>query len=328
MSTEVDILLRTQLADRREKLQAALGQAPETEYITDLLAEVDAALERIDQGSYGLCEACHDPIETERLCADPLLRFCLDHLSAPQQRALEQDLELAGRIQRGLLPKLGLQNSGWQMSYRYEAAGPVSGDYCDLLNGPDGNFYFLIGDVSGKGVAASLLMTHLHAIFRILISTGPPLHSLLEQASRVFCESTLPTQYTTLVCGLASPSGRIEISNAGHPPPLLVRGNTVEKIDGNGLPLGLFSNQQFSSHNVHLDRGDSLVLYTDGISEASDPSGDEYGIERLEAQTREFRELTPEALVQKLVTDVRNFRADLPPADDAAVMVIHRSHSF
>lgn len=325
MSTQVETLLKKQLSQRRQRLQAAAERTEESAYLTGLLAEVDAALERMDNGSFGLCETCHEPIENDRLCADPLLRSCLDHLSPAQQRALERDLELAGHIQRGLLPKPEVRGDDWRVAYQYQPAGPVGGDYCDLVNGPQGSFHFLLGDVSGKGVAASLLMTHLHALFRSLISSGVPLNSLLEQASRVFCESTLPTHFATLVCGLATASGQIEICNAGHLPPLLVRGDNVERIDSAGLPLGLFCNVEFNSQKLSLQKGDSLVLYTDGISETLDQAGNEYGIERLMSRAREFRELPPDILIQKLWTDVSSFRTGGPVTDDASIMVIRRS---
>src|SRR5438552_692848 len=109
----------------------------------------------MDAGSFGICEHSHESIETDRLIADPLMRFCLDHLNGQQRNALEQDLQLAAQIQRGLLPRPDLFRDGWQVSYHYEPAGVVSGDYCDVVEAGDGDIYFMLGDVSGKGVAAS-----------------------------------------------------------------------------------------------------------------------------------------------------------------------------
>src|SRR3989304_6144228 len=96
--------LQTQLEERRHRLQHALETAPQEAILTQLLADVDAALTRMTNGTYGICEACHEPVEKERLLADPLICYCLDHLPEAQKRALEQDLELATRVQRGLLP--------------------------------------------------------------------------------------------------------------------------------------------------------------------------------------------------------------------------------
>src|SRR5437870_5146064 len=117
-------VVRGELLARRNKLEAARAGLPQAEELGRLLHEVDAALERIDQGTYGLCDVCHDPIETERLRADPFVRNCLDHLTRAEQRALEQDLDLAGRIQHVLLPKTQLSLGGWETCYHYEPLGP------------------------------------------------------------------------------------------------------------------------------------------------------------------------------------------------------------
>ena len=100
MATVTNELLARQLRERRERLETALVEIPGAPDLGRLLQEVDAALERVNAGTYGLCEVCHDPVEPERLLADPLLRFCLDHLSEREQRDLERDLQTAGRVQR------------------------------------------------------------------------------------------------------------------------------------------------------------------------------------------------------------------------------------
>src|SRR5206468_2786311 len=107
--------------------------------------------------------------------------------------------------------------------------------------------------------------------------------ALMERASRLFCESTLPMHYATLVCGRALPDGDVEICNAGHPAPILVRARTTEAIDATGLPVGVFCNQQFGVNRVRLASGDSLVVCTDGVTEAETAGGDVYGNARLPA---------------------------------------------
>src|SRR5882757_2864887 len=205
MATNIDGFIREQLLDRRHKLEHAVRYHDVPDGLQSLLAEVDSALERIDDGCYGICESCHDTIECDRLIADPLVRFCLDHLTSKEKSALEQDLQLAKRVQTGLLPKHNFEGHGWQICYHYEPAGLVSGDYCDVIDAGENGVYFMVGDVSGKGVAASMLMAHLHAMFRSLIAVEMSLKCMLEHASRVFAGSTLPNQYATLVCGRALP---------------------------------------------------------------------------------------------------------------------------
>ena len=316
-------LLRDQLLDRRRKLETAAATLDPADEVARLLQEVDAALGRMNAGTFGLCAECHDPIESDRLLADPMTQFCLDHLSAREQRALEQDLELASRIQRELLPKPELRLAGWDIAYHYRPAGTVSGDYCDLIPGQSDQGYFLIGDVAGKGVAAAMLMSHLSAMLRTLVTIDLPLSQLMERASRVFCESTLPAHYATLVCGRASSSGEIEICNAGHPPPLLIRRSGVERVDATGLPIGMFCSGRFSSRVIHLAPGEVLLLYTDGLVEAEDSAGVEYGIERLSALAASMNG-RPQAIVDACVRDLSSFRGARALADDLTVLAVSR----
>lgn len=211
-----DNYLREQLIERQQRLATATAASARSTEIQLLVAEVDAALGRMDSGTYGLCDVCHDSIEKPRLIADPLARVCLDHLNPQQRRALEEDLHLAARIQLALLPAQNLALHGWQVHYQYEPVGPVSGDYCDVIVGDkdSGDIFFLLGDVSGKGVAASMLMAQLHAMFRSLITAGLPLDRLVGMANSIFCESTTAGQYATLVCGRATRSGAVELSSA------------------------------------------------------------------------------------------------------------------
>jgi hypothetical protein len=181
MITAEQAYLRTELEHRRDRLHSAVHSPSGDASLSQLLTAVDAALDRMEHGTFGICETCHDTIEPDRLLADPLVQFCLEHLTRDEQRALESDLSLAAQIQRRLLPEPGLAPTGWQVRYHYQPAGMVSGDYCDLLETDDG-LLFMLGDVSGKGVAASMLMSHLHATFRSLTEAGLPLDRMVEHS--------------------------------------------------------------------------------------------------------------------------------------------------
>jgi sigma-B regulation protein RsbU (phosphoserine phosphatase) len=327
MKTDMNTLLRDQLLDRRHKLESASVVTKESPEIARLLEEVDAALTRMDEGTYGLCQVCHEPIETERLLADPLAQFCLDHLTVSQQRALEEDLKLAAQIQKGLLPKQNVHFGSWKVSYHYEPLGLVSGDYCDLIFSEKGDLYFVLGDVSGKGVAASMLMAHLHAMYRTLVSFELPLDKIMERASRIFCESTLPTHYATLVIGQALDSGEMKICNAGHLPLLLISKDKVSEIPATGLPVGVFCDEQFPTSTVSLDPGQTLILYSDGFSETRDLRGVEYGTERLRRLVGGFYGLTPEGVIEACLKDLRDFRGGVSGKDDLTIMAIRREGS-
>jgi sigma-B regulation protein RsbU (phosphoserine phosphatase) len=324
MATAEQTYLRTELEQRRERLHEALHSPAADASLSQLLTAVDTALGRIDQGTFGLCEECHDSIEAERLLADPLVRFCLDHLTSAEQRALESDLSLAARIQRALLPKPGVAPTGWDVRYHYQPAGMVSGDYCDLFE-TDGGLLFLLGDVSGKGVAASMLMSHLHATFRSLAEAGLPLDRMVEDANRIFCESTLAGQFATLVVGRAAHDGSVEFVSAGHLPVLHIHADGATPKDSTGVPLGMFCNTRFPVHRLTLAHGDTLFLYTDGLSEARNRAGAEYGLRRIHALAARHRGIGPAGLISECLQDLLSFREDLKQTDDLALLAVRRA---
>jgi len=321
-----DVDLKNQILNRREKLQTALSTSGPNESLANLLHEVDVALEKMDKGTYGLCETCHESIEEDRLSVNPLCRNCIDHLSPTEQRVLEQDLDLAYQIQNVLLPEQNFTTGGWSTSYLYEPAGPVSGDYLDLIipETEDGSLVFLLGDVSGKGVAASMLMSHLHAIFRSLAKVNLDVEQMVEKANRIFCEATMLTHFATLVCGVARPSGEIEICNAGHCLPLLKREGSIESIESTSFPLGMFCAGQFSTNTVKLAPGDSLFLYSDGLSETRNSENIQYGDERLAAVINTNSEAAPKGLIEACLEDLKNFQPGSPLSDDLTILVIKR----
>lgn len=314
---------RSELLSRRERLAAAVEQISDNTELRSLLGEVDAALDRVSRGTYGICESCNEPIEPEQLAANPLIRFCLPHLSPAEQRALEQDLELASRIQSRLLPEQRVQTANWEAHYHYAPAGPIGGDYCDLVaNDPANGLFFVVGDVAGKGVAASMLSAHLHAMFRTLAALDLPLATLIERANRIFCESLLAGHYATIVCGRAAPDGRVELANAGHLPPLVLRKGPATPLAATGVPLGLFCGSTYGVHTVELARGESLLLYTDGLTESRNPSGAEYGTARLHRFASTCSGLAPEAVIHNCLEDVGGFSAGAPRGDDLTLLAL------
>ena len=322
MATLEVAFLHSQLEVRKRRLEAAITLAPQKAGFVGLLREVDSALERMAKGSYGLCQECHETIEQDRLLADPLVRYCLDHLTESQRAALQRDLDLASQVQRNLLPQVNLQAGGWDTSYYYAPLGPVSGDYCDLIPS-DGQLFFVLGDVSGKGVAASMLMAQLHALFRSLTGMALPLGQMVTQTNRVLCDSALAGQYATLICGLAKPTGDVEIHNAGHCPAIMVGSGGVLRIESTGLPLGMFHEVDFSATRLHMETGDMLLLYTDGLSEAR-CADEEYGVDRVTRVVRQAAAKRPAELVAACLSDLRAF-VDGPSLDDLTLVSIQRT---
>ena len=329
MEPIVDERLRSDLVDRRQRLVQAVTHEPEAPEYRALLSEVDAALARMDGGTFGLCDTCHEPIEADRLAPDPLLRRCLDHLTANERRVLEEDLELASRIQLGLLPPSEVSALGWDIAYHFEPYGHVGGDYCDIVRpDPHGDsLFFLVGDVSGKGVAASLLMSNLHATIRSLMSPGLTSDGLMTRANRLFCQHTLDAHYATLACGRSLASGEVELCSAGHWPVAHVHRGQVQFIESSGLALGMFCSSEYGLRRLRLDPGDFLVLYTDGLTEARNPAGEEYAADRLGPRLTALAgrsRLSAREITAACRHDLATFRLGAPMSDDLTIMVVRR----
>lgn len=321
--------LRDQLQGRRQKLEAVIPGSSDHAQLSSLLREVDSALERMEKGSYGICEACREPVETERLLADPLTCYCLDHLTEAGRRELQQDLELAAMMQRSLLPQQNLRHKGWEIHHHFAPLGAVSGDYCDVMTSETGSdgLFFALGDAAGKGVAASILMSQLHAIFRTLLASQPPLtlSVMVERAGRIFRESAMSPYFATLVCGRATAAGEVELVNAGHCAPVVICGGKVTRLEAGGLPLGLFSESSYPAQTLRLDRGDCLFVYTDGLLEARSASGEEFGEHRVEELATRNHPLPAAKFIQNCVSTLSDFRRGEQPLDDLSMMVICRS---
>jgi sigma-B regulation protein RsbU (phosphoserine phosphatase) len=313
--------VREQLLAGRARLSDVVGE-DQSERVLRLLEEVDSALHRIDHGNFGVCEICQGTVDEEVIRENPLARVCLDCLTPKQQRALEYDLELAAQIQKGLLPPVDFSLAGWDISYHYQPAGVVGGDYCDLIGGPNGELYFVMADVSGKGVAAAMLSSNLRAVFRSLIPIGLCTEELVGRANQLFRQSTLPTQYATLVCGKMTAGGDLEIVNAGHLPALLAGEWGTRVFESTSQPLGVFDGQQFNAAQTRVAPGETLVIYTDGISEAENDGGDEFGVERLQRVIQQHCSGCPIQLVDACKKHLDDFRGRRERFDDETLLAI------
>jgi sigma-B regulation protein RsbU (phosphoserine phosphatase) len=316
--------VRDELIERRERL-AGLAVTVRESQLVELLRQVDSALERLDGGTWGRCAVCSGSVENDRLAADPLLTVCLECLSPAERRALERDLETAARVQAALLPPRQLEHDGWEVALLWEPLGPVSGDHYDLLRprSEDEPLHLVVGDVAGKGVAASLLQSHLQALLRALAAPDLSLAALLARANRMLCEVTLPASYATLLGARLYPGGRVELASAGHPRPLLADRRGVRPVEGAGLPLGLFCEAEYSSRDLQLATGDILLLYTDGWTEAATDDG-EYGIGRAAAVLRRVKDLPLAELLAACRKGMEDFLNGAPRGDDLTLLALRR----
>jgi sigma-B regulation protein RsbU (phosphoserine phosphatase) len=315
---------RGELLERRERL-ADLAVTVRESQLVELLRQVDSALERLDGGTWGQCAVCLDSVEAGRLAADPLVTVCLDCLSPTERKALERDLEAAARVQAALLPPRQLQHGDWEVSLLWEPLGPVSGDHYDLLRprSAEEPLHLVVGDVAGHGIAASLLESHLHALLRALAAPDMSLAALLSRANRLLCEVTLPAAYASLLAARLYPGGRVELASAGHPRPLLADHRGVRPVEGAGLPLGLFCEAEYTTRDLQLAPGDTLLFYTDGWTEATTDE-EEYGIGRAAAVLRRVKNRPLAELLAACRADMEEFLHGAPRVDDLTLLALRR----
>jgi serine phosphatase RsbU (regulator of sigma subunit) len=252
---------------------------------------------------------------------------------------LMQEMETARQIQARLLPHAEPLLPGWQITGLSIPSRQVGGDYFDFLQPGPGKLGVAIGDVSGKGMPAALLMSNLQACLKGQILHPAPVSDVVTRVNDLLSESTDPHMFATFFYGeIDGPSGHFVSTNAGHNPPLLVRRDgQVEWLEAGGLILGMFAGQPYEQVEVDLAPGDVLVLYTDGITEAGAPEiGDDeaaalddvdddevmFGEDRLEAVVVRARERSAMGIREAILSAVQEFVADGPQGDDITLVVV------
>lgn len=197
---------------------------------------------------------------------------------AIQKRIMDEELKTASGIQRRLLPAAPSNVPGFTFVGRNQPCRTVSGDYYDFAVRPDGRVYFVIGDVSGKGVTAGLMMAGLQVAFRIFSKSDPDPATLVTQLNLALKENLPQSKFVTLFLGrLDIKTGLIEYVNAGHTPPLWLSKKGAVELTESDLLLGVVSRAEFNARRLQLDPGDSLILFTDGVTEARDRAGIDLG---------------------------------------------------
>lgn len=248
------------------------------------------------------------------------------HEKALHQQAMEQDLKLARKVQHDLVPTDPPVVESYQFFHFYEPARQVGGDYYDYVTLPDGRIAIVLGDVSGKGVSAALLMAKLSGDVRFCLASEPDPAAAVSRINANFMRGGSEDRFVTFIVVVLDPRDhRFTLVNAGHMPPLMRRGGTVEEIGDEvaGLPLGVMDDYQYEAFSHHLEPGDLITLYTDGFSEAMNPAGELYGTERLSKMVGN-REDDATAWGQRVLEDVRSFVSGHPQSDDMCLACFSR----
>ncbi len=240
-----------------------------------------------------------------------------------QLETQEQDLQRALEIQRALLPKNIPQLPGFEIAGAWQPARVVGGDYYDVLTLSESRLAICIADVVGKGVSAALLMANLQAAVHAFARDAPSPAWLCSRVNAVLCSNIAEGKFVTFFYGILDAATRqFEFCNAGHPPPLLIdTSGSFRRLPAGGVVLGMFDNAEYANAIVGLAPGDRLLLFTDGITEAFSPAGEEFGEERVAAVGTEYRKLSAQDLNHRLLGEAGDF-CQGQFHDDATLVVI------
>jgi len=250
----------------------------------------------------------------------------LAELAERQRDELANEIELAAEVQQGILPRSIPQVPGFDFAARTYPAKIVAGDYYGFIEFPAGEIAVVVADVSGKGVAAGLLMPSIEVALRMDAARFSSTSDLLQTFNNVVCQITGGHRFISLFYGKLSPqSHSLEYTNAGHNPPLVIRAGTdPSPLDKGGPVLGVLPNAHYENQKITLRQGDVLVLYTDGAVEAENPAGEQYSTERLSKIVSLHLQQNASELIETIYTSVIQFRKTTSLADDLTLVLLKK----
>lgn len=255
-------------------------------------------------------------LETTRLREEALAKARLD-----------EELRTAYTIQSRLLPAQLPAIDGYAFAGSNVPCRTVSGDYYDVVVRPDGRIYFIIADVSGKGITAALVMASVATAFSIFTRTDPTPADLARDLNLTLAPKTAPTKFVTLVVGVLEPrTGEVEFTNAGHVSPLMISKSGVEELKVTDMVVGLFDHAQYRNQRVTLGEGDSFVLFTDGVTEAENEAEEQLGLEPVTELVTTMHGLPATTILDSITEHVRSFIGTAPAGDDVTMFALTRTH--
>ena len=239
---------------------------------------------------------------------------------------LEREQQVASEIQQRFLPAAAPQIEGYELQGISFPCYEIGGDYYDFIQRENGKMVIALGDVSGKGTAAALLMSSLHAAVHAHAETHTSIAAAIAAVNRYLVESIPPNRFVTLFYAELDPkAGSLAFLNAGHNPPLIVHaGGTMEQLAAGGLPLGIMSDAEFREGRTQLRAGDVLVVYSDGVSEAVNPNGEEFGATRLYEVVARNLDASAGGIRDRIESALTKFCQGTPAADDITLVIVKR----
>ncbi len=250
-----------------------------------------------------------------------------DAMEAEKHR-LDTELAAARSILNTIIPDVLPAIPGYEVCAHIEPCFEVGGDLYDVSTLPDGRVAVVVGDVSGKGLGAALLVSSLIPLLRAMLEAEPDLAALTSNLNRQLWRTTDPIRYATLFVGVLDPeTGCLEYVNAGHNPPVIVRaGGGVEIISSTGLPVALLDESAWKTKRLCLNQGDFLAMYSDGIPETWRDEDHDYGDERFQKFLESQRGLDVGTVRDAALADVAEFRGDAPVGDDVTLVLLRREN--
>jgi sigma-B regulation protein RsbU (phosphoserine phosphatase) len=246
-------------------------------------------------------------------------------LETADRVVMKRDLEIAREIQHWLVPSEPPAVPGLDIDFVTRAANTVAGDYYDVMpRGENGKYLIAIADVAGKSMPAALLMATFQASLKTLSVASPSLPDLVHGLNRYACDHSIRgSRFTTaFVAEYDSSNCMLSYINAGHNPPILLRGPEVIKLNEGGVPLGILLNAPYQSGQVQLRSGDLLAIYTDGVVEAENVTGQEFGENLLINSLRSVPNGTAKQVLRQLMINIEGFVATAPQHDDITCMIL------
>jgi sigma-B regulation protein RsbU (phosphoserine phosphatase) len=242
------------------------------------------------------------------------------------ERAMAKEMEQAALIQNALLPAAPPTVEGLDIAGKTIPCRTVGGDYFDYITFPDGRVGMLVGDVAGKGLPASLLMSSLQARVHVLFEEADNLAHKIGRLNKAVCAKCPDNRFITFFMTVVDPAtGALVYTNAGHNPPLLVRASSaLEALPGGGTILGILPMASYQEERAWMEPGDVLVLYSDGVTEAVNPDGEDFGEQRLGELVASMRNRTAGEIVEAIDSAVTSFTQGAPATDDITVVVARR----
>jgi sigma-B regulation protein RsbU (phosphoserine phosphatase) len=244
-----------------------------------------------------------------------------------ERERMERELELATEIQQRFQPSAPPTVDGYEFQGISFSCYEIGGDYYDFINRDDGKMVIALGDVSGKGTAAALLMSSVHASIHAQTTANRTLEQTVHSTNQYLVDNTPSNRFVTMFIGELDPTdGTLKYVNAGHNPPIVARADgTVEQLDSGGLPLGLMGFAEYESATITIGQGDAIVIYSDGVSEANNLTEDEFGMDRLREVIRANVDRPASGIRDKIEAALSAFTGTAPANDDITLVIVKRA---